>query len=110
MECGLAGRGVTETTREDRPSRLMDMVRSRIRAKHYSLRTEQAYTGWIRRFILAHGKRHPRELGGVEVEQFLSELAVRRNVAAATQNQALSALLFLDREVLGISLPWMAQP
>jgi len=85
----------------------MDEVRRRIRLKHYSLRTEQAYTGWIRRFIFANGKRHPRDLGAAEVEQFLSRLAVEGNVAASTQNQALSALLFLYREVLKLELPWM---
>jgi integron integrase len=88
--------------------RLIDEVRRRLRFKHYSLRTEQAYVGWIRRFILANGKRHPRLLGGVEVEVFLSALAAERDVAASTQNQALSALLFLYREVLGIELAWMA--
>lgn len=87
--------------------RLLDEVRSRLRVKHYSLRTEQAYVGWIRRFILANGKRHPREMGAAEVEQFLSDLAVRGAVAASTQNQALSALLFLYREVLGTELPWL---
>jgi integron integrase len=86
----------------------MDDVRRKLRVKHYSLRTEQAYTGWIRRFILASGKRHPRELGGVEVEAFLSRLATEGEVAAGTQNQALSALLFLYRDVLAIDLPWMA--
>lgn len=78
-----------------------------MRARHYSLRTEAIYLGWIRRFILANGRRHPRELGAAEVEAFLSRLAVRENVAASTQNQALSALLFLYRQVLGIDLPWM---
>lgn len=85
----------------------MDVVRRRIRARHYSLRTEQAYVGWVRQFILANGRRHPRELGRVEVEAFLSRLAVERHVAASTQNQALSALLFLYREVLRLDLPWM---
>src|SRR5262245_9742120 len=80
--------------------RLFDAIRSRLRVKHYSLRTEQAYTGWIRRFILANGKRHPREMGGTEVEAFLSRLANEGDVAAGTQAQALSALLFLYREVL----------
>lgn len=89
-------------------ARLMEVVRCRIRARHYSLRTEQAYLGWIRQFILANGRRHPRELGGAEVEAFLSGLATERNVAASTQNQALSALLFLYREVLRVDLPWMA--
>ena len=87
--------------------RLLEQVRGRIRAKHYSIRTEQAYLQWIRRYILANGKRHPRELGGAAVETFLSRLATRQQVSASTQNQALSALLFLYREVLGINLPWM---
>jgi integron integrase len=87
--------------------RLLDQVRARLRLKHYSLRTERAYVGWIRRFILATGKRHPREMGVAEVEGFLSALAVEGKVAAGTQNQALSALLFLYKEVLSIELPWM---
>lgn len=87
--------------------RLMEQVRRRLRVKHYSLRTEGIYLGWIRRFILANGKRHPREMAAPEVEAFLSALANRGRVAASTQNQALSALLFLYREVLGIDLPWM---
>ena len=85
--------------------RLLDRVRDRIRLKHYSRRTEAAYVGWIRRFILFHGKRHPLEMGKVEIEAFLSALAVERDVAAATQNQALSALLFLYQEVLGQEIP-----
>ncbi len=93
----------------DRPPRLLGMVRKQIRLRHYSLRTEQAYVGWVRRFVLANGKRHPRDMGAVEVEAFLSDLAIRGNVAAATQNQALSALLFLYKQVLGIELPWMEQ-
>jgi len=80
--------------------RLLDLVRQAIRTKHYSLRTEEAYLRWIKRFILFHNQRHPRDMGCVEVEQFLSDLAVTRHVAAATQNQALSALLFLYHEVL----------
>lgn len=87
--------------------RLLDQVRERIRVEHYSLRTEQAYVGWIKRYILFHDKRHPRDMGKVEVEAFLSALAVERNVSAATQTQALSALLFLYREVLGVELPWL---
>ena len=79
-----------------------------MRVRHYSLRTEQAYIGWIRRFIHANGRRHPRELGGREVESFLTHLATRGEVAAGTQNQALSALLFLYREVLQHDLPWMS--
>ena len=98
---------VTGAGREERGSRLFDEIRGRLRAKHYSLRTERAYLGWIRRFILANGRRHPRELGGGEVEAFLTGLAVRHKVASSTQNQALAALLFLYREVLGLELAWM---
>lgn len=87
--------------------KLLDQVRDRIRVKHYSIRTETQYVQWIRRFILFHGKRHPRDLGAPEVETLLTHLAVEGNVAAATQNQALSALLFLYREVLAIELPWL---
>jgi len=107
MRYGSKNAGVTPTGESVRPRRLMEDVRRKLRLKHYSLRTEQAYTGWIRRFILASGKRHPRELGGAEVELFLSQLANEGGVAAGTQNQALSALLFLYREVLGVQLPWM---
>jgi site-specific recombinase XerD len=87
--------------------RLLDQVRGKIRLKHYSLRTEQTYVDWIKRFIRHFGKRHPRELGAAEVEAFLTHLAVAGRVAASTQNQAKSALLFLYREVLGIELPWL---
>ena len=90
-----------------RAPRLLDEVRRVLRLKHYSLRTEAVYVGWIRRFILVNGKRHPRDMGEVEVEGFLSRLAVQGKVAAATQNQALAALLFLYKQVLGIELPWM---
>jgi len=89
------------------PPRLLDQVRDRIRVKHYSIRTEDQYVFWIKRYIFFHGKRHPREMGAPEVESFLTDLAVRGRVAASTQNQALSALLFLYREVLGIDLPWL---
>ncbi|TWI11871.1 integron integrase [Lysobacter ruishenii] len=91
------------------PSRpmLLDEVRRRIRVKHYSLRTERVYIAWIRRFILANGRRHPRGLGQVEIEAFLTHLAVEGQVAASTQNQALAALLFLYREVLAMELPWL---
>ncbi|MGN6112355.1 MAG: integron integrase [Luteimonas sp.] len=92
---------------EARKPRLLEQVRRRLRAKHYSLRTEQAYVFWIRRFIIASGKRHPRLMGAPEVEAFLSHLANDGKVSASTQNQALSALLFLYRQVLGIELPWM---
>ncbi|MEP7183710.1 MAG: integron integrase [Betaproteobacteria bacterium] len=89
--------------------RLVDRVRDRIRYKHYSLRTEQAYVDWIKRFIRFHGKQHPSGLGAPEVEAFLTHLAVDREVAAATQNQAKSALLFLYKEVLGAELPWLGE-
>ncbi|MCJ7978336.1 phage integrase N-terminal SAM-like domain-containing protein [Aeromonas veronii] len=87
--------------------KLLDRVRHRLRLKHYSMRTETAYVGWIRRFIHHHGKRHPAEMGKADVEAFLSALAVEHDVSAATQNQALSALLFLYKEVLEIELPWL---
>ena len=87
--------------------KLLDQVRGKIRLKHYSIRTEQAYVDWIKRFILHFGKRHPRELGAADVEAFLTHLAVAGNVAASTQNQAKSALLFLYREVLETELPWL---
>jgi len=90
-----------------RPPKLLDQVRERLRVKHYSLRTEDAYLHWIRRFILFHGKRHPREMGGAQVEAFLSHLATEERVASSTQNQALSSVLFLYRQVLAIELPWM---
>lgn len=89
------------------PPRLLDVVRDRLRLKHYSIRTEQQYVNWIRRFVLFHDKRHPREMGATEVSAFLTHLAVAGNVAASTQNQALSALLFLYREVLEVELPWL---
>jgi len=89
------------------PGRLADQFRSRCRLKRFSRRTERVYWYWIRRYILVNGKRHPRDLGGREVETFLSLLATDGKVAASTQNQALSALLFLYREVLAIDLPWM---
>jgi len=89
------------------PVRLLDQVRARCRVKHYSLRTERAYLYWAKRFVLANGKQHPRTLGAVQIEAFLSRLATHDGVAASTQNQALSALLFLYREVLGVQLPWM---
>jgi len=91
------------------PLRLLDQVRARLRAKHYSLRTEDSYLHWIRRFILFHCKKHPGSMGGVHVDAFLSNLATVGRVAASTQNQALSALLFLYREVLQVELPWMSE-
>jgi integron integrase len=87
--------------------RLLDQVRAALRARHYSRRTEDSCIGWIRRYIFFHGKRHPAEMGAPEVTVFLTSLAVDGQVAASTQNQALSALLFLYRDVLGIDLPWL---
>jgi hypothetical protein len=89
------------------PVLLLDRVRDRIRLKHYSIRTEQVYCDWIKRFVLFHGKRHPSELGAAEVQGFLTSLAVDGHVAPSTQNQAKSALLFLYKEVLGAELPWL---
>lgn len=90
-----------------RPPRLLDRVREALRARHASRRTEKSYVAWIRRYILFHGKRHPADMGADEITQFLSSLAVHDNVAASTQNQALSALLFLYRHVLEQELPWL---
>jgi integron integrase len=86
---------------------LLDQVREKLHYRHYSLRTERVYVDWIRRFILFHQKRHPTEMGAVEIEAFLTHLAIERNVSASTQNQALSALLFLYKEVLQVELPWL---
>lgn len=91
----------------DAKPRLLDQIRERLRTRHYSYRTEQQYLHWTRRFILFHGKRHPAELAGKDVEAFLNHLANARHVSASTQNQALAALLFLYKEVLGIRLPWL---
>jgi integrase-like protein len=87
--------------------RLLDRVRQAIRARHYSRRTEKAYIHWIKRYIFFHAKRHPAEMGARELTEFLTSLAVAGKVAASTQNRALSALLFLYREVLGVELPWL---
>ena len=87
--------------------RLLDLVRDRIQTLHYSIRTEQSYFGWIKRFILYNNKRHPKDMGRLEIEAFLTYLAVSRKVSASTQNQALNAVLFLYRQVLHIDLPWL---
>src|SRR4030067_2688182 len=92
-----------ETTTKEKP-KLLDQVRAAIRTKHYSLKTEKAYVHWIRRFILHHNKRHPAEMGEREIGEFLTHLAVKENVAASTQNQALCAILFLYNQVLGKEL------
>ena len=91
------------------PPKLLDQLRAEIRVRHYSIRTEQAYVDWVRRFILFHNKRHPKEMGAGELRDFLSHLAVDRNVSASTQNQAKSALLFLYGQVLKIELPWLEE-
>lgn len=87
--------------------RLLDRVREAVRVRGYSLRTEQSYVDWVRRYILFHGKRHPAEMGAVEVTAFLTHLAVERSVSPSTQNQARAALLFLYRHVLELVLPWL---
>ena len=87
--------------------RLLDQVRSRIRVKHYSIRTEEAYVDRIRHYIRFHRNRHPVDLSATDVEEFLTRLATDRGVAASTQNQAKSALIFLYRELLAIELPWL---
>lgn len=97
----------TSNTPAPNEPKLLDIVRGKIRLKHYSIRTEQAYTDWIKRYILHFDKVHPKDLGAAEVEAFLTHLAVARNVSANTQNQAKSALLFLYKEVLGSELPWL---
>jgi integron integrase len=97
---------VERMPRTDKP-KLLDQVRDVIRRKHYSIRTEQAYIDWIKRFIIYHGKRHPGEMAEEEVAEFLTHLARDLNVAASTQNQALSALLFLYKEVLKHEIGWL---
>ena len=89
------------------PPRLLDQVRDKLRVKHYSIRTEQTYVDWIKRYIFFHGKRHPKDMGAPDVEAFLTHLAVAGKVSASTQNQAKSALLFLYRAVLEVELPWL---
>lgn len=96
-----------ESTSQPTAPKLLDQVRGKIRLKHYSIRTEQAYVDWIKRFILHFDKQHPRDLGAAEVETFLTHLAVVGKVSASTQNQAKSAILFLYREVLEAELPWL---
>ena len=90
-----------------RAPKLLERLRVHLRTRHYSLRTEAAYVDWVRRIILFHDKRHPQDMGPAEVEAFLSHLAVDRQVAASTQNQAKSALLYLYKQVLGVELPWL---
>jgi integron integrase len=97
------------TRSQDKAPKLLEQVREVIRTRHYSLRTEGTYLGWIRRFILFHGKRHPREMGRQEVQQFLSHLAVEGHVAASTQSQALSAIMFLYQQVLKQDIGWLGE-
>src|SRR5256885_8108454 len=87
--------------------KLLDQVREVIRMKHYSIPTERAYVDWIKRYIFFHNKRHPLDMGEEELEQFLNDLAANQMVSASTQNQALSALIFLYREVLGKEIGWL---
>lgn len=96
-----------EYTTSSQPPKLLAQVRERLRVKHYSIRTEQSYVDWIKRFIRFHDKRHPKDMGAPEIETFLTHLAVKGKVSASTQNQAKSALLFLYREVLEQQLPWL---
>lgn len=99
---------MTEVAGPAAPPRLLHQLRDRIRFRHYSRHTEDAYVHWVRRYVLFHGKRHPRDLSAEHVTAFLSALANDRKVSPATQNQALAALLFLYKDVLGIELPWMS--
>ena len=87
--------------------KLLDRMRARLRTRHYSIRTEDAYVQWARRFIVFQKKRHPSMVGASEINEFLSHLAVERNVSSSTQNQALCAILFLYRDVLGEEVPWL---
>ena len=98
----IAGEGV-------QPPKLLEQLRESLRVRHYSLRTEDAYVDWARRFILFHAKRHPRDMGAPEVQAFLTHLAVDRQVSPSTQNQAKAALLFLYRHLLQVDLPWLGE-
>jgi hypothetical protein len=104
----VAAFAVRETTPAAAPKpRLLDRVREAIRTRHDSRRTEKTSVAWIRRYLFFHGTRHPADMGAPEITQFLSSLAVQDHVAASTQNQALSARLFLYRQVLEQDLPWL---
>lgn len=95
------------TTDSAQQPKLMDRVRETLRVHRYALSTERTYCHWIKRFILHHGKRHPLDMGAAEVEAFLSHLATSERVTASTQNQAMHAVLYLYKQVLGIDLPWL---
>ena len=88
-------------------TKLLDQVRSELRVRHYSLRTEKSYISWIKRFILFHNKRHPNEMGAEEIRAFISILAVKENVSSSTQNQALQAILFLYKQILKRDVGWI---
>lgn len=105
----MSSPGYTSAAQPPAPSGgwLLDRVREQLRYLHYSLRTEQAYVYWVRGFVRFHGMRHPREMGAVEVQQYLAWLSVDRHVSVSTHRQALAAVLFLYQRVLGVSLPWM---
>ncbi|TPW14840.1 MAG: integron integrase [Halothiobacillaceae bacterium] len=103
----MADPNLTDKSTTVKPPKLLDQVRDKLRVKHYSIRTEQAYVDWIKRFIFFHGKCHPKNLDASDIEAFLTHLAVAGKVSASTQNQAKSALLFLYREVLEIQLLWL---
>ena len=102
-----ASAGPLDAAAAPRPPKLLEQLRTHLRTRHYSIRTEQAYIDWARRFILYHNKRHPSEMGADDVGAFLSHLAVDRQVSASTQNQAKAALLYLYKQVLGVDLPWL---
>ena len=90
--------------KQNKPNKLLERAQEILRIRHYSIRTEEAYIAWMKRFILFHNKRHPENMGIAEIEAFLSHLAIQGDVAPSTQNQALNALLFLYRQVLDIPL------
>lgn len=94
--------------REPQPPKFLDQLKESLRVRHYSLRTEQVYVDWIRRFILYHAKRHPKDMGATEVQAFLTHLAVDRHVSPSTQNQAKAALLYLYQKFLNVDLPWLS--
>ena len=98
---------IPDKSTAENPPKLLDQVRNKLRVKHYSIRTEHTYAGWIKRYILFHGKQHPKDLGASDIEAFLTHLAVAGKVSASTQNLAKSSLLFLYREVLEIQFPWL---
>ena len=97
----------SQPTAVAQPPKLLQRMRDHLRTRHYSIRTETAYLDWARRFIVFHEKRHPQDMGALEVASFLTHLAVERHVSASTQNQAKSAILYLYKEVLQAQLPWL---